>query len=243
MWILLGSGIVLYVLYKVILSRRYRRAFRSWLHRDLWFWIRSLLYIGNRFTCPCCEGRFRKFLSFGVVSRPNAVCPRCNSKSRHRLLWSYLKNKTNLFCENLKVLHFAPEYQFSQVFSLLPNLHYITADLQSNRVKINLDITSLPLQDETFDVILCNHVLEHILDDEKAMLEMFRVLKPGGWAILQVPMDRDKTKTFEDDNIVSSMGRERWFKQKDHVRIYGCDYSERLKKAGFGRRQLAANEP
>lgn len=224
------------VFYNVFLLRRHRPVFRHWywLHRQSWFRVRSLFYLGNRVFCPCCESRFRKFLSFGVNSRSNAVCPRCNSKGRHRLLWLYLKNKTNLSRENLVVLHFAPEYWFSQVLLSLPNLYYVTAGYQQYpRVMIRLDVTCIPLRNETFDVILCNHVLEHVPDDRQALQEMFRVLRPGGWAIIQVPVERNEAKTFEDANIILPADRERWFKQKDHVRLYGRDYLDRLKGAGF----------
>ncbi len=152
--------------------------------------IRGLFYLGNRFICPVCGGHFRKFRDFGAVSKANEQCPRCLSLKRHRLLWLYLKDKTNFFDENLKVLHIAPEYCFYQRFSEQENLDYISADIQSPLAKVKMDITNIVYEDNFFDVILCNHVLEHIPDDGKAMKELWRVLKPGGWAILQVPIDQ-----------------------------------------------------
>ena len=192
---------------------------------------RSFLYIGNRYICPCCGWRFRTLLPYGNKKRPNVGCPRCNSAERHRLLWLYLKNKTNFFSDNLKVLHFAPEYIFQKTLRFMSNLDYISADLNSPMAMVKMDITNILYEDNSFDVILCSHVLEHVVDDRKAMRELFRVLKPGGWGILQVPILRDKT--FEDLSIVSPEDRERIFGQKDHVRIYGCDYKDRLEEAGF----------
>jgi len=195
--------------------------------------ISSLMYIGKQVTCSCCNGSFRKFLSYGVKARENALCPRCESLERHRLLWLYLKNKTNFFTDNLRVLHFAPEYFFQKTFKSMPNLDYISADLTSPFAMVKMDITNIVYEDNSFDVILCCHVLEHIIDDNRALMELFRVLKPGGWAILQAPIDLKRDKTFEDTNIVIPKDRERIFGQEDHVRIYGRDYKDRLEKAGF----------
>ncbi len=191
------------------------------------------MYIGKQVTCSCCNGSFRKFLSYGVKARENALCPRCESLERHRLLWLYLKNKTNFFTDNLRVLHFAPEYFFQKTFKSMPNLDYISADLTSPFAMVKMDITNIVYEDNSFDVILCCHVLEHIIDDNRALMELFRVLKPGGWAILQAPIDLKRDKTFEDTNIVIPKDRERIFGQEDHVRIYGRDYKDRLEKAGF----------
>ncbi len=189
------------------------------------------LYTGNQYICPCCNGHFRKFLPFGVKPRSNARCPRCGSLERHRLLWLYLKNRTKFFSDNLKVLHFAPEYIFQRTFTSLPNLDYVSADLDSPLAMVNMDITNIAYKDNSFDVILCIHVLEHVLDDQKAMRELFRVLKSGGWAILQVPILREKT--FEDPTIMTPEKRLKHFGKEDHVRIYGLDYKERLENAGF----------
>lgn len=194
----------------------------------------NLLYMGNRFICPCCNGHFRKFLPAGVKPRPNALCPRCGSLERHRLLWLYLRDRTNLFSNNIiKVLHFAPEHILQDLLSSLPNLDYISADLDSHLAMVKMDITNILYEDNSFDVILCSHVLEHVIDDQKAMKELFRVLKHGGWAILQSPIDIKRNKTFEDPGIVLPEDRERVFGQCDHVRIYGLDYKDRLEKAGF----------
>jgi predicted SAM-dependent methyltransferase len=202
----------------------------------VYYSLRTIVYIGNQVICPCCEGHFRTFISYrnyGGKLREKAICPRCSSVERHRLLWLYLKNKTNLFTKNLKVLHFAPEYYFQKRFASLEKLDYVSVDLASPLAEVKMDITSISYGDNFFDVILCNHVLEHIPDDRKAMQELFRVLKPGGWAILQVPIDLNLEQTFEDPSIVSPEDRERLFGQYDHVRLYGRDYKNKLEQAGF----------
>lgn len=199
--------------------------------REIYFTSRSLLYIGNKFICPCCNGHFRRFLP--GRAGPNTICPRCNSFHRHRLIWLYLKNKTSLFSENLKVLHVAPEYWFKKKFKNMCNLDYISADLSSTLAMVKMDITNITYEDNYFDVILCNHVLEHVMDDRKAMQEFLRVLKLSGWAILQVPIHHELDKTFEDPKIISPEERKRMFGKDDHVRKYGRDYKDRLEEVGF----------
>jgi predicted SAM-dependent methyltransferase len=196
--------------------------------------VRPLWYIGDNVTCPLCEGHFREFAPAGLVNpRLNAQCPRCGSRKRQRLLWFYLKDKTQFFTDHLKVLHVAPSYPLQKKFRKLKNLDYISADLLSPTAMVKMDITDIHLPDNQFDCIICYHVLEHILDDGKAMRELFRVLKPGGWAILQVPIDPNRDKTFEDPAVVSPKQRERIFGQYNHVRIYGLDYKDRLEATGF----------
>lgn len=201
--------------------------------RRVYFNLRSLWYIGNKYTCPCCNGHFRKFLPYGVKPRPNAECPRCNSLERHRLLWLYLRDRTNFFRDRLKVLDVAPMDFFQQRCKYLPNLDYISVDISSPIAMIKMDITNINLPNDYFDCIICCHVLEHVPDDKKAIMELFRVLKPGGWAILQSPVDPNLDETFENPNIISPEERERVFGQSDHVRIYGQDYKARLERAGF----------
>lgn len=198
--------------------------------------IRGVVYRGNRFECPNCRGRFRLFLPFGAEGaavRPYARCPRCQSLERHRLLWLYLRERTDLLTAKRSVLHFAPEFFFQQKFSRLPNLHYVAADLNPIMGMQRMDVTAIPCEDATFDVVLCNHVLEHVPDDRRAMREIFRVLKPGGWAILQTPFEADRAQTYEDPSITSPAARIAAFGQEDHVRIYGRDYKDRLEEAGF----------
>ncbi|MFC2040933.1 class I SAM-dependent methyltransferase [Chloroflexota bacterium] len=199
----------------------------------MYFRLRAVLYIGNQVTCPCCDGHFRKFLPFGVEQRPDAQCPNCESMERHRLIWLYLKNRTNLFSDNLRVLHFAPEYIIERNLRCLPNLDYVSADLDLALAMVEMDITNIHYDENSFDVILCSHVLEHVADDEKAMRELLRVLKPGGWAILQSPIDLKRDRTFEDPKVVLPEDRKRLFGEQAHVRRYGRDYKDRLEQAGF----------
>lgn len=193
--------------------------------------ILSLRYTGLRFKYSICLGHFRVFLPFGSTRRENAMCPRCGSLERHRLIWMYLQKRTDFLTSNLKILHFAPEDCFQRIFKSLPNIEYTSADLYDSSAMVKLDITDISFQDNTFDCILCSHVLEHILNENKAMKELYRVLKPNGWAILQVPIMRQKS--IEDPTIQTQEGRLKYFGQEDHVRVYGLDYKERLEKAGF----------
>ncbi|MBV9389781.1 MAG: flippase-like domain-containing protein [Chroococcidiopsidaceae cyanobacterium CP_BM_ER_R8_30] len=195
--------------------------------------ICSLWYCGSQVFCPCCEGQFRKFLPFGVQRRPNAICPRCLSLERHRLLWLYLKSKTNLLSSSLQVLHIAPEYLLKKSISDLPNISYLSADLQLHEAMVQMDITDIQYEDNIFDAILCSHVLEHVPNDAKAMQELCRVLKPGGWAILHVPLDPKLEQTLEGSSDLSPKERERLFGHHDHVRMYGSDYKGKLEQAGF----------
>ena len=194
----------------------------------------GLLNRGNDVECNVCNHTYKKFLPYGrMVSRDNALCPNCLSLERHRLMHLYLKNKTNFFTANLKVLHIAPEHCFISRFEKNKNLDYITADIESPLAKVKMDVHAIPFEDNTFDVAFCNHVMEHVTDDIKAMSEIRRVLKPGGWAIIQSPLTENLEVTFEDPSITDFAERERIFGQNDHVRNYGKDYGRRLEKAGF----------
>lgn len=161
------------------------------------------------------------------------MAPGTFSLERHRLFWLYLKNETSFFSEKLNVLHFAPEQAFLKRFRKLKNITYTTTDLNSPIADVKADICQLPFQENEFDFIICNHVLEHIPDDTKALEELFRVLAPNGTAILQVPYDKHREHTFEDDSITDPKERARIFGQYDHVRVYGMDYFEKLASVGF----------
>jgi len=195
----------------------------------------SWFYRGNAVECPISGKTYRKFLPYGRITvRENALCPYSQSLERHRLMWLFLKEKTNFFTAPLRVLHIAPEICFIKEFEKLPNLtEYTTADLESPLAKVKMDIHKMPFKDNTFEVVFCNHVMEHVENDIKAMQEIFRVMKPNAWAIIQSPMDMSLDSTFEDANITSPQERERFFGQSDHLRMYGKDYAERLRKAGF----------
>lgn len=193
-----------------------------------------LFYKGNKFTDPIDNKSFRKLLPYGYgTQRENALSPSTLSLERHRLMWLYLKNETNFFTKKKKVLHIAPEQCFLKRFKNLKNLDYTTADLYAPHVDIKADILDLPFNDNSFDVIFCNHVLEHIIDDKKAMQELYRVLKPNGLGIFQIPQDLSLDNTYEDFSIVSEEERAKHFGQYDHVRVYGKDYFDKLRAVGF----------
>jgi SAM-dependent methyltransferase len=193
-----------------------------------------LYYRGNNFTDPIDGKSYRKFLPYGYTKkRENVLAPGTLSLERHRLLWLYLRDYTDFFTKKSKVLHFAPEQAFYKRFRKQQNLDYTTTDLESPLADVKADICNLPFEDNSYDVILCNHVLEHIPDDKKAMQELYRVLKPNGYAILQVPQDLNREYTFEDDSITDKTERTRIFGQYDHLRIYGKDYFDKLRQVGF----------
>lgn len=197
--------------------------------------IAGLFLRGKRVTCPICSKSFRKFLPYGRINpRPNALCPNCLSLERHRLIWLYLKEKTAFFRTKQRVLHIAPEGCFISRLQKIHQEHYITADIESPLAKVKMDIHKMPFENSSFDVVLCNHVLEHVSDDIEAMKEIARVLTPGGFAILQVPFFHPvPDKTFSDASITDRKTREKIFGQDDHVRRYGKDYSQRIELAGL----------
>ena len=201
------------------------------------YFVRPILAFalkGNRFTDPIDGKSFKTFLPYGYGNqRNNVLSPSTLSLERHRLLWLYLKNETDFFSRDLKVLHFAPEQAFYNRFKKQKNLNYTTTDLESPLADVKADICNLPFKNDAYDVILCNHVLEHIPDDTKAMQELYRVLKPGGMAILQIPQDLSREKTFEDNSIIDKAERAKIFGQYDHVRVYGRDYFDKLRTIGF----------
>ena len=193
----------------------------------------DLFFKGTKFTDPINNKSYSYFFPYGYnKQRKNALCPGTFSLERHRLLWLYLKKETDFFNSNNKILHFAPEQCFHKFFkSFFKN--YTTTDLNSPIVDIKADICNLPFNDNSFDYILCNHVLEHIYDDDKAMKEIFRVLNKNGIAILQVPIDIKNNLTHEGRDIDNEEVRNKLFGQYDHLRMYGLDYFKKLKKVGF----------
>lgn len=201
------------------------------------YWIKPVLATvlrGSEVTDPIDGRSFSRFLPYGYgKQRENVLSPSTLSLERHRLLWLYLKQETDFFESPLKVLHFAPEQAFYKRFRKQKNLDYTTTDLNSPLADVKADICALPFSEESYDFILCNHVLEHIPDDTKAMHELFRILKPGGTAILQIPQDLSREKTFEDDSITDPSERAKIFGQYDHVRVYGRDYFDKLRSVGF----------
>ncbi len=201
------------------------------------YFIRPMLAFtmrGDKYVDPIDGKKFKSFLPYGYENpRENVLSPSTLSLERHRLLWLYLKNKTDFFTSHHKVLHFAPEQAFYKRFRKLQNLDYTTTDLNSPLADVKADICNLPFDDNSFDIIFCNHVLEHIPDDTRAMQELYRILKPGGWGIFQIPQDLKRDTTFEDDSITDKKERAKIFGQYDHVRIYGRDYFDKLRSIGF----------
>ena len=203
------------------------------------YWARPIItfYLkGNNFTDPIDGKSFRKMLPYGYgKQRENALSPSTLSLERHRLMWLFLRDETDFFTstKKLKTLHIAPEQCFLSIFKKQQNLEYVTSDLESPIADVKADICNLPFEDNSFDVIFCNHVLEHIPDDTKAMQELFRVMKKGGFGIFQVPQDLKRDITFEDNSITDKKERAKIFGQYDHVRVYGKDYFDRLREIGF----------
>jgi predicted SAM-dependent methyltransferase len=189
---------------------------------------------GKKYHCPVCGIYARKFLPVNK-SRENAECPKCSSLERHRLLWLYLQERPDnfFFTKNIKLLHIAPEKVFAEKISKMTNIEYIQADLNGSGEVIKMDIENIQFPENSFDMILCNHVLEHVSDDRKAMKEFYRVLKPEGLAVIMVPINYNSDKTYEDPTITDPAQRKKAFKQEDHVRLYGLDIEERFKEAGF----------
>ncbi|MEP2667880.1 MAG: class I SAM-dependent methyltransferase [Cyclobacteriaceae bacterium] len=222
---------------KKIISFLIRFVPRKYLQRisGIGLKVLGVFYSGNNVSCPICNHQYRIFLPYGRIHpRPNALCPHCQSLERHRLIWLYLQKKTNFFTASLNVLHIAPEACFMQRFEAQHGEGYITADLESPLAKVKMDIHGMPFENNHFDVVLCNHVLEHVADDIKAMGEIHRVLKPGGWALMQVPFFSPVPEvTFEDNSITDPKEREKLFGQDDHVRKFGKDYADRINRSGL----------
>ncbi len=189
---------------------------------------------GSKYTDPIDGKNFKMFLPYGYGNqRNNVLSPSTLSLERHRLLWLFLQNETDFFTAKKRVLHFAPEQCFLKRFKNLKNIDYTTTDLESPIADVKADICNLPFEDNSYDIILCNHVLEHIPEDTKAMQELYRVMKPGGYGVFQIPQDLTRDITFEDDSITDKKERAAIFGQYDHVRIYGRDYFNKLRSIGF----------
>ena len=200
----------------------------------------GLLYLGKGKQCPLCGCQRRRFLPYGyVTSRENALCPNCLSLERHRLLWLWLLRESDIGRGAMalpKMLHIAPEValmrKFKKMYASTPD-RYVTADLESPLADMHFDVQQIPLEDESFDAIICNHIMEHVEDDRKALSELYRIMRRGGWGVILSPVELEREKTFEDDTITDKAERTRIFGQYDHRRIYGRDYAERLREAGF----------
>ncbi len=190
---------------------------------------------GDNVECPVCEKSFKKFLPYGYNDhqRENVLCPYDLTLERHRLMWVYLKTKSNFFTDDLKVMHIAPEQCFYKTFRKQKNIDYTTGDLESPLADLHFDLHKIPLEDNQYDVIFCNHVMEHVENDLQCLKELLRIMKPGGWGVFQVPIDTTRDTTYEDASITDPKEREKHFWQYDHVRLYGTNYPDVLRSAGF----------
>lgn len=200
----------------------------------------GLLYIGRGKECPLCGCRRRRFLPYGYVApRENALCPNCLALERHRLLWLWLLRESDIGRGAValpQLLHIAPEVALMRKFKKMYSSHpdrYVTTDLESPLADMHFDVQQIPLEDASFDVVICNHILEHVEDDGLALKEIFRIMRHGGWGVILSPVELERETTFEDDSITDEAERTRIFGQYDHRRIYGRDYAQRLAKAGF----------
>jgi SAM-dependent methyltransferase len=193
--------------------------------------LRGLRYRGDAVECPLCQRTFKSW----VNGKPHGLCPYCESGSRHRMLWLHLADHLkSVPGKKVRTLHFAPEFCTTRVLRADPRIEYVSADLFEPEAMLRLDITRIDLPDESLDLVLCSHVLEHVVDDARAMRELRRIIRgDGGRVILQIPQRLSMQKTYEDWSITDPDARHQAFGQHDHVRVYGVDFVDRLRDAGF----------
>jgi SAM-dependent methyltransferase len=222
--------------------------------------LRRLRNRFRRYSCPFCGLGTDSWKPMGLdlpvlrekqvsgAGLRNAACPSCGSTDRERLIHVHLAHERRLFEDrNLRILHVAPEKHLSRELMRHGFAEYVCGDLFTEGYAypahvMNMNVLHIPFEDGHFDLVICNHVLEHVPEDIAAMREILRVLKPGGQALLQVPLSANSSATHEDPTITDPRERERLFGQYDHMRIYGQDLVQRLESAGFRveRRNLAA---
>ncbi len=189
---------------------------------------------GARFYCPICGAWYRSFAPFGLRGRPNARCPGCGSLERHRFLWLYMMGRHRILRPGSRILHVAPEACIQQRLLRDFRVRYLGIDRYDDDANAEQqDLTDLPYTDNAFDVVICNHVLEHIPDDRKAIAEISRVLSPNGHALIMVPIDRDRQSTYEDSEITAPSERHKAFGHPYHVRVCGWDYADRIREMGM----------
>lgn len=224
---------MLKAIYKKIFTERQRNDFHFFLFR-----FRALKYRGNVVKCNCCENEFSQFLPYGNVKRDNAICPRCNSLERNRVLWMYLQKELNIENRHWKILHFAPERTLEKRFKALANLDYFGVDLNPQLADYQVDITDIPYEKNTFDLIICSHVLGHVPDEPKAIQEMKRVLSPNGLAIIMTVIDINNKDTYENPNVKTPAERLEHYGEDDLTRLHGMDFGQRLANEGFNVERL-----
>jgi SAM-dependent methyltransferase len=197
---------------------------------------RGLFYLGRRYRCPVCGWPLRSFVarrSF-LERTVDGYCPRCDAKARHRRIWLYLRRHTDLWSGRHRLLEIAPVWALARRFRGMANIQYTGVDIRAAGPYVTVvgDVAALPLDDDSMDVVLCIHVLEHVARDRQAIAELYRVLAPGGWALVSVPL-RLNQPTYEDFTVTEPSDRLRLFGEEDHVRFYGLDLRDRLEAAGF----------
>ncbi len=195
--------------------------------------MESVWLAGSDVFCPCCWSNWRQFAPGGVNKRVCARCPKCGALERHRLFALYFKARPKLVPVDAKVLHVAPEGPIERLFYARDDVDYIRGDLRPQRGELPMDVCALPFSDGELNLVVATHVLEHVIDDGQAMREIYRVLRPGGVAILLSSIDWNRLATYEDSKIVSPGARRKAFGHEGHVRVYGLDMIERLRQAGF----------
>ena len=208
------------------------------------------VFFGRKCSCMFCGKTYRKFMHQGVKAevfkrhriagagfKKNVRCPHCGSNHRTRLLYLFFELRTDIYRKKVRLLHISPNRHLAHVLRGKDNIDYLCGALFPDRIPAipaeKVDVTNMEFGDGQFDVVICNHVLEHVQEDANAMREIYRVLRPGGFAVLQVPLALDLQKTLEDRTIVDGKQRKIAYGQKDHLRLYGLDYFEKLRNAGF----------
>jgi SAM-dependent methyltransferase len=195
--------------------------------------LKSLAYIGNNFYCNCCGKTFSRFLTYGYVPRTHALCPWCHSLERTRLLLCYLERETSVFKEEKKILHFAPEWVIRKnLRKSASRKGYVTADINPALADHVVDITKITFPDNSFDLIICSHVLGHVDDEALAIDEMFRVLKPGGEALIMTVLDLNNPVTLENPSWTTPSERLAHYGEPDLLRLHGLDFRMRLQREG-----------
>lgn len=203
--------------------------------------ISNITKIRNK--CPYCN------ISsvFGDLNgRSQVSCPNCRSLERHRFFYFVYENEIMSKTQEIKMLHYAPEFCVSNLFTSKDNIQYFSIDLNPERYKsipnvIKMDATNLEFEDESFDIIISNHVLEHIPDDRKVLQEMYRVLKKGGVVFISVAMNHTK-ETDEDPEVKTPEERLKRYRHVGHYRLYGYDFAYKLKEAGFKSEYITAKD-